>query len=265
MKQPCIEGSSKIFYPLHDGYSLMAFKDAVHGAMREDSINGTGDLRKEFTYYFYRLLEKKGIATHLSKETKGVLSREGIKVRQLKPVKLEIIVRNIARGHWVDAHKIPLFNGGEVFDPPIVEFCLKMKKTLEDGRVLDDPRITPPLAVALHRSAKDPDIRGRLLFSVDEAEQLTHMALSINSTYRTFLAREGWILEDFKFEAGIDPELSSRQFILIDEISPDSSRIRDQQRNSLTKDLFRQKKSHEEIRKGYLKLRDAVKKEVEHA
>ena len=42
MSKQVIEGSSKIFYELDDGKCLMTFKDAIHGAQREDSISGTG-------------------------------------------------------------------------------------------------------------------------------------------------------------------------------------------------------------------------------
>ena len=251
MKQKLIEGSSKIFYPVDEQQILMTFKDDIHGAQREKSIIGTGGLRKEFSYYFYRLLDQHGIPTHLVD-----LTDEGIVVKRCQPVKIEVLVRNVARGHWVDNHKIPLFEGGQRFDSPVVEFCLKMKKELNNGNLVDDPRINPALSVALHRYALDPEIRGNMIKNLSEAEEIENLALNINTIYQGFLHDLGWILEDFKFEVGVLP--GTRQFILIDEISPDCSRIRDAEGNSLTKDLFRQRRSDEEIFAGYLKLREAI-------
>lgn len=258
MTKALIEGSSKLFFPLNDETILMTFKDDIHGAQQVDTIEGTGSLRKEFTYYFYRILETYGIRTHLESST-NALRDNGIVVLQYEPVKIEILVRNIARGHWVDDHKIPLFNGGQKFDEPIVEFCLKMKEKRNDGSYIDDPRINPALAIALHKYAKHANIKDHMLLDHSEALQLETLALEINKIYQDFLQHEGWQLEDFKFEVGIIPE--TREFVLIDEISPDCSRIRDSQGNSLTKDLFRQRRTSKEIYQGYLKLKEAVKEQ----
>jgi phosphoribosylaminoimidazole-succinocarboxamide synthase len=255
MNKPSIEGSSKQFFPCNPSAYLMTFKDCMHGASREGKITGTGYLRQAFTYYFYRLLELKNIQTHL---TANPIQETGIIVKALEPIKLEIIVRNVARGHWVDDHKVPLLEGGEIFDPPLVEFCLKFKTTLPNGNEIDDPRISPEMAIHLNSKAKLSIFRNRLLKSLEEAEQLKQMALAINFHYSKFLSQMGWILEDFKFEVGVLPEDSSRQFILIDEISPDCSRIRDQEGRSLTKDLFRQRRPEEEIYQGYLILKEAM-------
>ena len=99
-----IEGSSKVFYDHGNNLFLMTFKDDIHGANRQDSIEGTGALRKLFTYYFYRYLEKNGVPTHLA-DGEDTLTDKGIVVKKCHPVKLEVLVRNVARGHWVDEHK----------------------------------------------------------------------------------------------------------------------------------------------------------------
>lgn len=239
------EGSSKRFFPHGPSHYLMTFKDRLHGASQTGVIEGTGYLRQAFTYAFYRILEQKGLTTHL---TADPMLPEGIIVKAVEPVKLEIIVRNIARGHWVDAHKVPLFAGGERFDPPLVEFCLKCVES-------EDPRISPELAIHLNRHAKDPLFRNRLLNTMEEAEVLKKMALEINRIYADLLSQAGWTLEDFKFEVGVLP---NRQFLLIDEISPDCSRIRDSEGRSLTKDLFRQRRPDQEIYQGYLALKEWI-------
>jgi phosphoribosylaminoimidazole-succinocarboxamide synthase len=251
------EGSSKRFFA-HDGdVLLMQFKDDIHGANRADAIEGTGALRKRFAYFFYRYLEQNGIKTHLAPSVE--MREDGILVRRADPVKIEVLVRNVARGHWVDAHKVPIFPAGVVFEEPIVEFCLKMKEELPDGRLIDDPRINCAVAVALHTGAKDAAFRGHMIESVTEAEELEALARKVNELYRVFLAGHDWILEDFKFEVGVMPEDDgTRSFVLIDEISPDCSRIRDGDGNSITKDLFRQRKPHSEIFAAYETLANAI-------
>jgi len=256
-ESPVIEGSSKQFFYHDDNTYLMTFKDSLHGASRVGNITGTGYLRQAFTYYFYRILEKQQIFTHL---TDKAMLQNGILVHKTCPIKLEIIVRNRARGHWVDAHKIPLFQGGEIFSWPLVEFCLKWKTVLANGQEIDDPRVSPDLILLLDSQAKDLSIRDNLLKSLDEVQQLKQMALRINSIYSVLLAEVDWILEDFKFEVGILPKDSTRQLVLIDEISPDSSRIRDIHGNSMTKDLFRQKRENTVIYANYLRLKEFMEK-----
>ncbi|OGL98949.1 hypothetical protein A2501_02360 [Candidatus Uhrbacteria bacterium RIFOXYC12_FULL_57_11] len=240
----------------------MTFKDDIHGADQTDVISGTGDLRKRFSFAFYRLLEQHGISTHLAKPVENALSGRGIVVTRAFPIRIEILVRNVARGYWVDGHKVPVFPAGAIFEEPIVELCLKAKVMREDGSVVDDPRISPGIAVAMNALATDKTIRGHMLLNVAEANALETLAREINDLYAAFLRVEGWALEDFKFEVGLDSERLGRSFMVIDEISPDCSRIRDADGNSLSKDLFRQRRPHEDVRAAYLLLTEAVERAV---
>jgi phosphoribosylaminoimidazole-succinocarboxamide synthase len=262
MSDPIIEGSSKRFYARDNGVLLMTFKDDIHGANQADVIEGTGDLRRRFSYAFYCLLERQGIRTHLVRPIESALVDRGIAVRRAFPIKIEILVRNVARGYWVDGHKVPVFPSGVAFSEPIVELCLKGKVAREDGTIVDDPRISPGIAVALNASALDVSVRGHMLECVGEAVDLELLARKINGIYQSFLRDQGWTLEDFKFEVGLDPDLLGRSFMLIDEISPDCSRIRDANENSLSKDLFRQRRPHDEIRAAYLRLTEAVERAI---
>ena len=192
MNNVLIEGSSKIFTLQEDGL-LMAFKDDIHGGMRIGQIAGTGKYRKIFTYYFYRYMQANGINTHLDNRGEFTLSDGGIYVRMCQPVKIEIIVRNVARGHWCDSHKFPIFEDGKVFKKPIVEFCLKWKHRRTDGSIIEDPRISPELAIALHKSAKDQSICGNMLLNLNEGKKLYKLALDINKLYCKLLIQHGWI------------------------------------------------------------------------
>lgn len=262
MEKPIIEGSSKQFFPQENGNVLMVFKDDIHGRNMASTIQGTGDLRKRFSYAFYRFLEARGIRTHLTTPLENAMTKEGILVKLANPVKIEILVRNVARGHWVDQHKVPVFEGGTVFSEPVVEFCLKDKVLREDGTEVDDPRINADIAMALHKHGKAEKIREHVIVSREEAEELRELALRVNDVYQDFLKEHGWTLEDFKFEVGLDKSQEGRVFMLIDEISPDCSRIRDKEGNSLTKDLFRERRPQEDIHAAYEILTLAIEKQL---
>ena len=290
--QCLIAGSSKDFYTTSNPEVLrVVFKDKLHGANAEATIEGTGRLREEFCYWFYRLLEQHGIPTHLAKVEGGsALLDRGILVQKMDMVALELVMRYVARGSVADAHKLPLFEAGTVFENPVPELHLKWKaavnnlpydqlspamkaihgllsKTplrpllLEDKRTVDDP--PQPLArlFALHHQAKDARLRGHLVADMDEHKALEALIIKVNTVLRDFLASQGWILEDSKFEAGVRPN-APRIFTVADELTQDSSRIRNAAGESLTKDLFRQRKSKAQIYDGYAQLTEAIKNHV---
>ena len=92
MNKLVIDGSSKAFYETDNpDIFRMEFKDAIHGRGKHSVIPGTGRLREEFCYYFYRFLEKQGIATHLV-PGESLLSK-GILVKKAEMIPLELIMR----------------------------------------------------------------------------------------------------------------------------------------------------------------------------
>jgi len=294
---PIVSGSSKVFYATEDpGVLCVRFRDAVHGGARSADVPGTGRLREEFCFYFYRLLESHGIETQLAKqfrrrplEGNAALTDSGILVQRLDMVALELITRFVARGHWADAHKYPLFAPGVVFDPPVVDVCLKWSAEVENVEVRnlrgwrravwrrlqrtplaaialpatthrDDPRIGRDLALALHRHSCHPRIRGRLVESADEWEDLRRLSLRVSSVLAGVVSSCGWQLEDGKFEVGLAPGAGGRRFLVADEYTQDSARVRSKRGHSLTKDLFRNRRPDSEIRDGYAQLTDAMKR-----
>lgn len=288
-------GASKDFFATEDPQLLLVrFKDVMHGAGRTREVKGTGRLRERFCFWFYRLLEREGIRTHLARsyarrpiEGNDALRTSGLWVMKLEMVALELVARFVTRGHWVDSQKFPVFPAGLVLPKPVTELCLKWQQdvpTLEYERLTswqrrlhgvlartplspvllpkqtrrDDPRIGVDLAIALHQRAKSPRIRGHLIASREEAEVLRALTLRVNGLLRAFLREQDWTLEDGKFEVGVDPSADYREFVVGDEYTQDSSRIRDARGASLTKDLHRNMKSNTEIYDGYAKLAEAM-------
>lgn len=294
-KTPVLGGSSKDFYKTEDPDVLrVVFKDVMHGRGRVQEIAGTGRLREEFCFNLYRLLEREGIRTHIAQSVAGqnlqdgeaLLPNRGILVRKLDMVAMELIARYVARGNWADAHKFPVLSPGQEFKDPAVEFCLKWKKdvpnldfqklsTLEKAvhaamkrfgleRLLvgetvtrDDPRVGMDMAMALHLYSSEERIKGHLIGSKEEWEELRKITLRVNNVLAEFLRSVGWKLEDGKFEVGRIPGESG--FVVGDEYTQDSSRIVDENGHSLSKDLHRMERPATEIYDRYALLTDQIK------
>lgn len=285
---PLISGSSKDFYSTEDPHVLlMICKDNVHGRGRQASIPGTGRLRELFCFHFYSALETLGISTHLAREYCGrplgkgdALQPSGILVRRLDMVRLELIARYVARGQWVDAHKIPLLEAGEPLAEPTFDCCLKWRACVRSvemenmgarnrmlwrllGKVLpaevlapatlmrDDPRVPPDVLIALNRHCREPELRARLIRSHQEWEQLRTVCLRVFAVLREMLLHVGLTLEDGKIEVGLIPDSARAEFILGDECSQDSIRVRAATGQPLSKDLFRQGRTPEELVVAY--------------
>src|SRR3989338_5532087 len=68
-EKPLFGGFSKLFYETEDPEVLrVVFKDVMHGRGKERKIEGTGRLREEFCFWFYRVLEREGIRTHIAEK-----------------------------------------------------------------------------------------------------------------------------------------------------------------------------------------------------
>ncbi len=293
---PLVRGSSKSFHPTADpDVLLMVCEEAVHGRGRSASIPGTGRLREEFCFHFYRILEARGIETHLARrycgrtlEADEALQPRGILVRRLDMIALELIARYIARGQWADAHKYPLFAQGHVFGRAVFDCSLKwrrtvvnidaenlspahrllwsaLRRTMPPGIALpatltrDDPRVPPDALIAMHEASSDPAVRGRLIESLGEWDTLRSLCLAVGGILRSVLEPAGFVLEDCKIEAGRVPGNTRASVVVGDELSPDCMRVRDRSGGSVTKDLFRQRRSNAQIVEAYSTLTDLVR------
>ena len=127
-------------------------------------------------------------------------SAHEMRVRAVKILPLEVVVRNIAAGSLCQQTGIAL---GTVLPQPLVEFFYKNDR-------LGDPLLT----------------RDRLLLmdlaTPAQLEILHSKALAINTILQNFFQQCGITLVDFKIEFGVDGQ---QQILLADEISPDSCRL----------------------------------------
>lgn len=216
--QKLYEGKAKILYTTDDPNILLTyFKDdaTAFNAQKRGQIQGKGAVNCAISSHLFRQLEAKGIPTHFIDQP----SPNEMRVKTVKIVPLEVVVRNIAAGSLCKQTGLAL---GTEIQPPLVEFYYKNDD-------LGDPLLT----------------RDRLflmgLATPEQVEQLHGMALQINRLLIDFFQSCGITLVDFKLEFGLD---GNQQILLADEISPDTCRLwnqaeTDPARRVLDKDRFR--------------------------
>ena len=213
-KELLYEGKAKKVYATDDPeVVIVSYKDdaTAFDGQKKGVIVGKGAINNRMTNHLMRKLESAGIPTHFLEE----LNERETAVRKVEIVPLEVIVRNIAAGHFSSRYGV---EEGLVFDEPIVEFSYKNDE-------LHDPLVNDDHAVALK------------LASREEIGSIREYALRINKLLQEILLAAGVTLVDFKLEFG---KTKDGTLVLADEISPDTCRFWDSRTGEkLDKDRFR--------------------------
>lgn len=207
------EGKAKKVYKTSDSdLYWIEYKDdatAFNGEKRGTIIN-KGILNNKISNHFFRMLEEKGIPTHL---VELVNDREQV-VKAVDIILVETVVRNIAAGSLSKRIGLP---EGTMLDEPVLEFYYKNDE-------LGDPLIN------------DYHIAALKLATPEQMNTIADLALKINKILTEYLKDKNIELVDFKLEFGVH----KGQVILADEISPDTCRFWDAEtKEKLDKDRFR--------------------------
>ncbi len=218
MTEALYEGKAKIVYATDDPQVYRAyFKDdaTAFNALKKGQIRDKGQVNCTISSHLFRELEAAGVPTHFLEQT----SEREMRVKAVRIVPLEVVVRNIAAGSLC---KQTGLSEGTLLAPPLVEFFLK-----DDS--LGDPLLTPDRLQLLN------------VATPEQVEQLRSLALRINQFLIAFFADCGITLVDFKLEFGLDLDGT---LLLADEISPDTCRLWDRnetdpEKRILDKDRFR--------------------------
>jgi phosphoribosylaminoimidazole-succinocarboxamide synthase len=233
--QKLYEGKAKILYPTDDPDILLTFfKDdaTAFNAQKRGQIIGKGEVNCIISNHLFQLLETQGIATHLI----DCPSPNTMRVKAVKIVLLEVVVRNIAAGSLCQQTGLEL---GTIFKQPLVEFYYK-------NDALGDPLLTSDRLFLLE------------LATPEQVEQLRSKALKINQILSDFFQKCGITLVDFKLEFGLDRD---QNLLLADEISPDTCRLWDQSSTDanqrvMDKDRFRRDLG--DVEKAYQQVLERV-------
>jgi phosphoribosylaminoimidazole-succinocarboxamide synthase len=208
------EGKAKQVFATSDPEIVMVHykDDATAGdGEKRGTIRDKGIVNNKLSNALMQKLEKEGIPTHFVEE----LNDRDTLVKKVQIVPLEVIVRNVAAGHF--SLRMGVAEGTE-FKTPILEFSYKCDE-------LHDPFINRYYALALG------------LATQEEIDTITKYSFRVNEALKKIMADVNIKLIDFKLEFG---RLVDGTIILADEISPDTCRFWDATTNAhLDKDLFR--------------------------
>ena len=119
--EPLYEGKAKRLYTTDDPEILrMEFKDeaTAFNAEKKAVFESKGHLNKAITLLLYRMLEDKGVKTHLAADKDSI----NLMVKKVEILMVEVIVRNVAAGSFTKRVGVA---EGTLFKAPIVEFSYK--------------------------------------------------------------------------------------------------------------------------------------------
>jgi phosphoribosylaminoimidazole-succinocarboxamide synthase len=213
-REQLYEGKAKKVFATDDPeLVLVSYKDdaTAFNGLKKGTIEGKGVINNRVTNHLMRLLETKGIPTHLVKE----LSPRETLVKKVRIVPLEVIVRNVAAGSLSKRLGLP---EGTPMKKTVLEFCFK------------DDALGDPMVNSYHIAAME--------WATDrEMATISDYALRVNAALSEYLADLNIELIDFKLEFG---RTKDGTIILADEISPDTCRFWDKTTHEkLDKDRFR--------------------------
>ncbi|HPF88711.1 MAG TPA: phosphoribosylaminoimidazolesuccinocarboxamide synthase [Candidatus Limiplasma sp.] len=208
------EGKAKKVFSTDDPQVLLVrYKDdaTAFNGLKKGTIAGKGAINNRVTNHLMKMLEQKGIPTHLVKE----LSDTETLVKKVVIVPLEVIVRNVAAGSLSKRLGLP---EGTKLGKTVLEFCYK------------DDELGDPMVNRYHIDAMG-------WATEEEMKLISDYALRVNDALREYLKDLNIDLIDFKLEFG---RLEDGTIVLADEISPDTCRFWDTvTHEKLDKDRFR--------------------------
>ncbi len=205
--------AKKVFATDDENLCIVSYKDdaTANNGLKKGTIMGKGVINNRVTNHLMKLVESKGVPTHLVEE---INDRETI-VKKVSIVPLEVIVRNIAAGSL--AKRLGLEEGTKL-SRTVLEYCYK-----DDA--LGDPMVNEYHILAMNYATKE------------ELDLIAKYALKVNDILTEYLKEVNIELIDFKLEFG---KLSDGTIVLADEISPDTCRFWDSvTKEKLDKDRFR--------------------------
>lgn len=204
--------AKKVFLTDNPKLAVVEYKDdaTAFNGLKKGTIVGKGVVNNKVSNYFFKALEKQGIATHFIEE----LSDRETLVKKVNIIPVEVLVRNRAAGSI--SKRLGLEEGTKL-GRTVLEYCYK-----DDA--LGDPFINEYHIYALN------------LATEAEVKFIAECSLKVNKVLSEILLGLGIELIDFKLEFG----RFNGDILLADEISPDTCRFWDVKTGKkLDKDRFR--------------------------
>ena len=177
IKEQMYEGKAKQVFATSDPEIVMVHykDDATAGdGEKKGTIRDKGIVNNKLSNALMQKLEKEGIPTHYVEE----LNDRDTLVKKVQIVPLEVIIRNVAAGHFSLRMGVP---EGKVFKTPILEYSYKNDD-------LHDPFINHYYALALD------------LATQEELDTIAKYAFKVNEVLKKIMLDANIRLVDFKRE-----------------------------------------------------------------
>lgn len=237
------EGKSKKFYQISDRVCFMMFKPHLRSVTnkREESIEGTDASRLLANMILMNVIEKAtGVGTHLLyNETVTISGMSGMLVSPAKTIPIEFIKRYYAEGSIVRLFP-SLVTKGQKLETPLSKYDFKQDVAVAG---IDDPTLN------------ESYITGLGLLTEQQFKQANEILDKTADALNNFLYSVGIKLIDFKMEIGF----AEGEMVIIDEITQDCIRANLIETDEpLTKDVFRQMKTPEEVCEAYKRFNKLI-------
>jgi len=224
------EGKTKIVYESDNPNEvIMEFKDDITAGdgLKHDKIAGKGYLNAAISAEFFRILNEKGLPTHMIE----FIPPRHMRVKRLDMLPVEVVGRRLAAGHLLK--RLPIKAGTE-FKPALVELFFK-----------DDEHHDPMI--------NEDHVRILNLGTIAEARKMKEITVKVSDVLAEFLSAHGIVLADFKIEFGRD---INNNLIIGDEINGDSCRLWDAKEKDkiYDKDVYRKGAPLDKVKDTYIEL-----------
>lgn len=228
-KKIYIDGKTKRIYNTErEDQVILEFNDAEaqFDGEKKAKFKNKGELRSAISHVLFEYLEGYNIPTHYKSNING----NQMRVRKLKMIPLNVVIRNVAAGSLCERFNI---EKGTSLKYPVSEYYLK------------DEALNYPLILESHAYAFG-------YATPDEMKHISRLSSKINAVLKSYMDRRRLKLVDYKLEFG-----RYKNYICLgDEITPDTSRIWEIENGSLNEKHFAF--DNKKAEQSYKEIRDRI-------
>lgn len=208
----CAGKTKSLYRTEQPGVLLMQFRDDISAfETKKGQLVNKGKLNNCFNTFIMRHLSDLGIPVHFLRQ----VSETEALVKELKMIRVECVVRNMASGSL--CRRLNIAEGVQL-EPPVYEYFLK-----DDA--LHDPLVNESHILTFGWATKE------------QLNQMHALTKQVNRLLLPLFTEVNIALVDFKLEFGVD---EAGNLLLADEFTPDGCRLWDiTTHQRFDKDLFR--------------------------
>lgn len=242
MSEVLAQGKTKsILATGNEGIVLVrSFDDITAGDGKvKASFEGKAVLATTTTCNIFSLLQEAGVRTHFL----GQVDSTTFRARRAEMIPLEVVIRRIATGSHLKRNPGEV-EDGHIFNKLVTEFFYKDDER-GDPYVLADGEgsfalYVPSQPINDTGYLGELDVRAGSPLGRADLDTMANMATEVFEVLERALRKLGVVIWDLKIEFGLIPDGDDGyQLVVADVIDADSWRVKDEEGNPLSKQVFR--------------------------